>query len=98
MRLPLPQPVAQMRQPDPISEVIETATTEFLAQCLHATTSPIDSVHRARALSLSIEDLHQQQPQILLNRTWLVNAGRTLSVFLKNDDDRLRILLSQVYA
>ena len=97
MRLPLPQFSAQSRQPNHIAEVIETATTEFLAQCLepaelsfpvmpafgswvqsadeesgnqiygvvyHATTSPIDSVHRARALGLSLEDLREQQPQI----------------------------------
>ena len=218
MRLPLPQPIAHTRQPDHLAEVIETATTEFLAQCLepealafsamppfgswvhaldeesgnrvygvvyHATTSPIDSVHRARALGLSLEDLRQQQPQIFamlktefkaaivgfrapdlaghpqgpifqhlpprppqvhqgvyrctpeavieftdqldflrtllamgsapvdslvaavlrqgyqlrkLDRAWLVNAGRTLSIFLKDDYDRLRIILSQVYA
>ncbi|MGB3405256.1 MAG: HAS-barrel domain-containing protein [Microcoleaceae cyanobacterium] len=30
----------------------------------HATTSPIDSVHRARALGLSLEELREQQPQI----------------------------------
>ncbi|MEB3233190.1 MAG: HAS-barrel domain-containing protein [Leptolyngbyaceae bacterium] len=83
--------------PAPIAEVVETATTEFLAQCLepedlsyavmppfgswvkatdedsghqiygivyHATTSPIDSVHRARALGLSLAELRDQQPQI----------------------------------
>jgi hypothetical protein len=77
--------------------VIETATAEFLAQCLdsedltfpamppfgswvkaneedsgnqiyavvyHATTTPIDSLHRARALGLSLEALREQQPQI----------------------------------
>jgi hypothetical protein len=218
MRLPLPQAAVQARHPDHIAEVIETATTEFLAQCLdpealafsamppfgswvhaldeesgntvygvvyHATTSPIDSVHRARALGLSLDDLRQQQPQIFamlrtefraaivgfrapdrsgrpqggilqhlpprppqvhqavyrctpeaviaftdqldflrallamgsapvdslvaavlrqgyqlrqLDRPWLVNAGRTLSVFLKDDYDRLRLILSQVYA
>ncbi|PSN10065.1 hypothetical protein C7293_29435 [filamentous cyanobacterium CCT1] len=218
MRLPLPQTAAQARQPDHIAEVIETATTEFLAQCLepealafsamppfgswvtavdeesgntvygvvyHATTSPIDSVHRARALGLSLEELRQQQPQIFamlktefkaaivgfrapdlagqplgplfqhlpprppqvhqavyrctpeavieftdqldflrtllamgsapvdslvaavlrqgyqlrkLDRPWLVAAGRTLSIFLKDDYDRLRIILGQVYA
>ncbi len=97
MRLPLPQFGTQNRHPDYIAEVIETATTEFLAQCLepenlsfpvmppfgswvksvdeesgnqiyavvyHATTSPIDSVHRARALGLSLEELREQQPQI----------------------------------
>ncbi len=97
MRLPLPQLADRDRNPAHIAEVIETATTEFLAQCLepedlsfpvmppfgswvksfdeeasnqiygvvyHATTSPIDSVHRARALGMSLEDLRQQQPQI----------------------------------
>jgi hypothetical protein len=97
MRLPLPQFAASHRQPGHIGEVVETSTTEFLAQCLepddlsfavmppfgswvkaideesgnqiyavvyHATTSPIDSVHRARALGLSLQDLRDQQPQI----------------------------------
>lgn len=97
MRLPLPQLTDRERHPAHIAEVIETSTTEFLAQCLepedlsfpamppfgswvksfdeeadniiygvvyHATTSPIDSVHRARALGMSLEDLRQQQPQI----------------------------------
>jgi len=80
-----------------IGEVIETSTTEFLAQCLepeelafpmippfgswvkavdnqagnkiyaivtNVTTAPIDSIHRARALGLSLEELKEQQPQI----------------------------------
>ena len=97
MRLPLPQLTDRERHPAHIAEVIETATTEFLAQCLepedlsfpamppfgswvksfdeeasnqiygvvyYATTSPIDSVHRARALGMTLEDLRQQQPQI----------------------------------
>lgn len=217
MRLPLPQLAVQPRSPDHIAEVIETSTTEFLAQCLdpdslafpvmpefgswvmagdedsgnriygvvyHATTSPIDSVHRARALGLSLEDLREQQPQIFamlktefrvaivgfqtpnlagapegpifqhlpprppqvhqavyrcsgevvvtfteqldflktlldmgnapvdglvaavlrhcyqlrkLDRQWLVNAGRTLSVYLKDDYDRLRMILGQIH-
>ncbi len=83
--------------PDHVAEVIETATTEFLAQCLDgesldfpiappfgslvkavdeeagidvyavvhfATTSPIDSVHRARAMGLSFQQLRSEQPQI----------------------------------
>ncbi|MBC8122887.1 MAG: hypothetical protein H7Y22_13745 [Gemmatimonadaceae bacterium] len=83
--------------PDHVAEVIETATTEFLAQCLDGesldfpvappfgslvkavdeeaevdvyavvyftTTSPIDSVHRARAMGLSIKQLRSEQPQI----------------------------------
>ncbi|WP_204139147.1 HAS-barrel domain-containing protein [Halomicronema sp. CCY15110] len=97
MRLPLPQLVTRSPQPGHIAEVIETSTTEFLAQCLepdsldfaqmppfgswvkaadedsghqiygvvyHATTSPLDSVHRATALGLSLAELREQQPQI----------------------------------
>ncbi|TAE52971.1 MAG: hypothetical protein EAZ76_17360 [Nostocales cyanobacterium] len=97
MRLPLPQFATGDRHPLHIGEVIETATTEFLAQCLepedlsfpsmpafgswvcatddesgniiyavvhHATTTPIDSVHRARALGLSLQTLREEQPQI----------------------------------
>lgn len=80
-----------------IGEVIETSTTQFVAQCLepedlnfpsmppfgswvksfdeesgnkifavvtNVTTAPIDSVHKARALGLSLAELRQQQPQI----------------------------------
>lgn len=97
MRLPLPQFSSSQRRPDHLAEVIETSTTEFLAQCLApdelqmavmpefgslvqaqdeesgnqilaavyaATTAPIDSVHRARALGLSIAELREEQPQI----------------------------------
>ncbi len=97
MRLPLPQFAIGDRPNNHIAEVIETATTEFLAQCLepedlsfpvmppfgswvksqdevsgnqimavvyYATTSPIDSVHRAVAMGLSLAELREQQPQI----------------------------------
>lgn len=97
MRLPLPLFESSNRPANHIAEVVETSTTEFLAQCLepddlnyavmppfgswvrspdeetgnqvygvvyHATTAPIDSVHRARALGLSLPELRQQQPQI----------------------------------
>lgn len=220
MRLPLPQFAARARHPGHIAEVIETSTTEFLAQCLDpealnfpamppfgswvkstddesgnqiygvvydATTSPIDSVHRARALGLSLPELREQQPQIFAmlktefrvailgfqpgqiggrdnrlsevvyqhlpprppqvhqavyccepaeilhfseqldflrtllqvhgapvegltaavirtvyqlrqaDRDWLVKTGRALSLLLKDDYDRLRIILSQIY-
>ena len=219
MRIPLPQFSTTNRHPNHIAEVIETSTTEFLAQCLdsdelsfpvmppfgswvksaeeessnqvyaivyHASTSPIDSVHRARALGLSLQDLKEQQPQIFAmlktefraaivgfqpysaiaapnnspllyqhlpprppqlhqavyqcdpdeivrftkkldflrtllqmsavpvdalvaatireiyqlrqgDRDWLVQAGRTLGVLLKDDYDRLRAILSQIY-
>ena len=218
MRLPIPQFETGDRPPNHIAEVIETATTEFLAQCLdpedlsfpvmppfgswvksldeesgnqvyavvyHATTLPIDTVHRARALGLSLQDLREQQPQIFAmlktefraaivgfkprqgnqlkneafyqylpprppqihqavyrcepeaiihfterldflrtllqvngapqealtaaairevyqlrhaDREWLIRAGRTLSVLLKDDYDRLRFILSQLHS
>ena len=223
MRLPLPPYDTAKRSPGHIAEVIETSTTEFLAQCLepedlslpamppfgswvkaydeeaanqiygvvyHATTSPLDSVHRARALGMSLDELREQQPQIFamlktefrvaivgfvpmeasrrkkgemvlgmrsylhlpprppqvhqavhrcekkevvqftkefdwlrtllqvsgvpteslaaaairevynlrdFDRDWLVQAGRTVSVLLKDDYDRLRMILSQIH-
>lgn len=217
MRLPLSQITPQHRQSNHLAEVIETATTEFLAQCLepedlsfpvmppfgswvkaideesgnqiyaivyYATTSPIDSVHRARALGLSLQELREQQPQIFAmlktefraaivgfqlpvsrqgeapiiyqhlpprppqvhqavyrcsedeiitfsekldflrtllqmsgapvdalvaatirevyylrkaERSWLVQAGRSLSLLLKDDYDRLRMILNQIH-
>jgi HAS barrel domain len=150
----------------------------------YATTSPIDSVHRARALGLSLQDLREEQPQIFAmlqtefraaivgfessgenenfgsgiyqylpprppqihqavyqcepeaiirftekldflrtlltvsnapvesliaaairevyqlrkaDHEWLVQAGRTLNVLLKDDYDRLRFILSQIH-
>ncbi|MEM7771213.1 MAG: hypothetical protein AAF327_11980 [Cyanobacteria bacterium P01_A01_bin.37] len=97
MRLPLPLFNAHNRSSGHIAEVVETSTSEFLAQCLepedlsyatmppfgswvtavdeetdnqiyavvyHSTTAPIDSIHRARALGLSLQELREQQPQI----------------------------------
>lgn len=222
MRLPFPQFTPTHRHPNHLAEVIETSTSEFLAQCMepddlkfpvmpafgswvkavdeesgnpvyavvyHATTSPVDSVHRARALGLSLEELREQQPQIFAmlqtefkaaivgfevvnsrsgngsqscrgavyqyipprppqihqgvyrceaaeilhfseqldflrtllqvgnapvdaltaaairevyqlrqgDRTWLVEAGRMLSLLLKDDYDRLRVILRQIH-
>jgi hypothetical protein len=97
MRLSLPRPPRGDRPAAHFAEVIETATADFLAQCLepedltfpempafgswvkasdedsgnqiyaivyYATTTPIDSLHRARALGLSMAALRDQQPQI----------------------------------
>jgi hypothetical protein len=217
MRLPLPQFDTGDRHPNHIAEVIETTSTEFLAQCLepedlsfpsmppfgswvravdeetgnqvyavvyYATTMPVDSVHRAVALGLSLQDLREEQPQIFAmlktefraaivgfekpslipganqivyqylpprppqihqavyrcepelivkfteeidflrtllaingapvdaltaaairevyqlrkaDREWLIKAGRTLSILLKDDYDRLRFILSQIH-
>ena len=222
MRLPLPLFNNQNRSKNHIAEVVETSTSEFLAQCFepedlsyatmppfgswvraideetgnqiyavvyHSTTAPVDSVHRARALGLSLHELREQQPQIFAmlrtefraaivgfcpshgisgvdtdadkltayqyipprppqvhqavyacsteeivhfsehldflrsllqingapvdsliaavirttyqyrkgDRSWLVRAGRMLSLLLKDDYDRLRMILSQIH-
>lgn len=217
MRLPLTPPSRSPRSKAHIAEVIETSTTEFLAQCLepddlsfpampafgswvksqdeasgnqvygvvyHATTSPIDNVHRARALGMTLAELQEEQPQIFAmlktefrttivgyqpdqsrkgsafqflqhlpprppqihqavyectadeviafteqldflrtllqitsaptdalvaatmrevyqlrkaDRAWLVEAGRMLNLLLKDDYDRLRVILSQIH-
>ena len=168
----------------------EESGNQIYAVVYHATTTPIDSVHRARALGLSLQGLREQQPQIFAmlktefraaiagfsvdysegsdasqanigriyqyipprppqihqavyrcepeeiiyfteeldflrtllqvtgapvdaltaaairevyrlrkaDRDWLVKAGRTLSVLLKDDYDRLRLILRQINA
>ncbi len=173
-----------------VRSIDEESGNQIYAVVYHVTTSPIDSVHRARALGLSLQDLREQQPQIfamlktefrtaivgfqcpsetrngeiveggtgailqhlpprppqihqavygcrreeILNfsqeldflrtllqlngapvdalaaatirdiyqlrqadRAWLVQAGRMLSLLLKDDYDRLRVILSQIH-
>jgi len=166
-----------------VKSLDEESGNTIYAVVYHATTMPIDSIHRARALGLSLQDLREQQPQIfamlktefraaivgfkqqqnnrgpsqihqylpprppqihqavnqcqpqeivefseqldflrtllqvsnapvealtaaaireiyqlrLGDRPWLVKAGRTLSVLLKDDYDRLKIILSQIH-
>ena len=171
-----------------IKSVDEESGNQVYGVVYYATTSPIDSVHRARALGLSLQDLREQQPQIFAmlktefraaivgfqsyhasgngskrlsgtiyqhlpprppqihqavyhceateiidfseqldflrtllqvngapvdaltaaaireiyqlrkaDRTWLVQAGRTLSILLKDDYDRLQVILKQIH-
>ena len=42
----------------------EESGNTIYAVVYHATTAPIDGVHRARALGMSLEELREQQPQI----------------------------------
>ncbi len=171
-----------------VKSVDEETGNQIYAVVYYVTTSPIDSVHRARALGLSLQELREQQPQIFAmlktelraaivgfqpclaaaggapgltgqvfqhlpprppqihqavyrctadevlgfsdgldflrsllqipgapvdalvaatirdiyqlrkgDRTWLVQAGRMLNLILKDDYDRLRVILSQIY-
>jgi hypothetical protein len=68
--------VAQCLEPDDLSfpamppfgswikSMDEESGNKVYAVVTHVTTSPIDSVHRARALGLSLAELREQQPQI----------------------------------
>ncbi|MDY7013306.1 MAG: hypothetical protein SVX43_06805 [Cyanobacteriota bacterium] len=47
-----------------IESMDEESGNKVFAVVTHVTTSPIDSVHRARALGLSLAELREQQPQI----------------------------------
>jgi len=47
-----------------VKSVDEESGNQVYAVVYHATTMPIDSIHRARALGLSLQDLREQQPQI----------------------------------
>jgi hypothetical protein len=188
--------LAQCLEPDDLSfppmppfgswvcSVDEETGNQVYGLVYYATTMPIDSVHRARALGLSLQDLREEQPQIFAmlktefraaivgferssdvmvgndrvyqylpprppqihqavyrcepeaivkfteemdflrtvlsvngapveslaaaairevyqlrscDRQWLIRAGRTLSVLLKDDYDRLRFILSQIH-
>jgi hypothetical protein len=166
-----------------VRSVDEETGNQIYAVVYYATTMPIDSVHRARALGLSLQDLREEQPQIFAmlktefraaivgferpsdvmvsnrvyqylpprppqihqavyrcepeaivkfteeqdflrtllcvngapiesliaaairevyqlrkaDRQWLIQAGRNLSVLLKDDYDRLRFILSQIH-
>ena len=47
-----------------VKSIDEESGNTIFGVVTYATTSPIDSVHRARALGLSLADLREQQPQI----------------------------------
>jgi hypothetical protein len=171
-----------------VKSIDEESGNQIFGIVFYVTTTPIDSVHRARALGLSLKDLREQQPQIFAmlktefrvaivgfeitstsvngenasrgsiyqylpprppqihqgvyrceaseiirfseqldflrtllqvkdvppesltaatvremyrlrqaNRDWLIKVGRTLSILLKDDYDRLRYILSQIH-
>jgi hypothetical protein len=171
-----------------VKAIDEESGNSIYGVVYHVTTAPIDSIHRARALGLSLQELREQQPQIFsmlktefraaivgfetrvpirngqvsepgtlyqhlpprppqihqavycceseevlrftgqvdfirtllqmngapvdaliaatlreiyrlrqADQEWLVQAGRSLNLMLKEDYDRLRVILSQVY-
>jgi hypothetical protein len=51
--------------------------------------APVDGLAAA-----AIREIYQLRKA---DRAWLVEAGRSLSILLKDDYDRLRIILSQIH-
>ena len=62
---------------------------EFLRTILAVTETPPEALAAA-----AIREIYQLRKG---DRTWLVNAGRQLSILLKDDYDRLRYILSQIH-
>ncbi|HAG82039.1 MAG TPA: hypothetical protein DCL61_12940, partial [Cyanobacteria bacterium UBA12227] len=62
---------------------------DFLRTLLQVTGAPVEALTAA-----AIREVYQ----IRRDRNWLVQAGRTLSILLKDDYDRLRYILSQLHS
>jgi hypothetical protein len=71
-------------------EVIEFSDElDFLRTLLQVTSAPVDALTAA-----AIREIYQLRKA---DRPWLVQAGRMLSLLLKDDYDRLRVILSQIH-
>jgi hypothetical protein len=66
-----------------------TEQLDFLRTLMDVSGAPVDAL-----VAAVIRHGYQLRR---LDRTWLVQAGRTLSVLLKDDYDRLRVILSQIH-
>ncbi|MEM7726090.1 MAG: HAS-barrel domain-containing protein [Cyanobacteria bacterium P01_A01_bin.45] len=65
-----------------------TEELDFLRTLLSVNAAPVDSLAAA-----AIREVYRLRKA---DRQWLVKAGRTLSVLLKDDYDRLRFILGQI--
>ncbi|BAQ64197.1 HAS-barrel domain-containing protein [Geminocystis sp. NIES-3709] len=71
-------------------EIIKfTANPDFLRVLLQVQNTPVESL-----IAATLRESYRLRGG---DRQWLVNAGRTLSVLLKNDYDCLKYILSQVH-
>ncbi|NER34705.1 MAG: hypothetical protein F6J93_11895 [Oscillatoria sp. SIO1A7] len=76
----------------------EESGNQIYAVVYHATTSPIDSVHRARALGLSLQGLREQQPQIFaMLKTEFRAAIAGFSVDSREGSDGSQPTLGRIY-
>jgi hypothetical protein len=66
-----------------------TEQLDFLKTLLDMGNAPVDGL-----VAAVLRHCYQLRK---LDRQWLVNAGRTLSVYLKDDYDRLRMILGQIH-
>lgn len=62
---------------------------DFLRTLLEVNGAPVEALTAA-----AIREVYQLRKA---DRDWLVKAGRTLSVLLKDDYDRLKVILSQLH-
>lgn len=66
-----------------------TEELDFLRTLLSVNGAPVESLTAA-----AIREVYQLRKA---DRQWIIKAGRTLSVLLKDDYDRLRFILSQIH-
>ncbi|MBF2006246.1 HAS-barrel domain-containing protein [Chlorogloeopsis fritschii PCC 9212] len=89
----LPPRPPQIHQPvyrcEPEAIVKFTEEFDFLRTLLCVNSAPVESLTAA-----AIREVYQLRKA---DRQWLIKAGRTLSVLLKDDYDRLRFILSQIH-
>ncbi len=89
----LPPRPPQIHQPvyrcEPETIIKFTEKFDFLRTLLGISGAPVESLTAA-----AIREVYQLRQA---DRQWLVQAGRTLSVLLKDDYDRLRFILSQIH-
>jgi hypothetical protein len=62
---------------------------DFLRTLLEVKGAPIEAL-----IAASIREVYRLRKA---DREWLVKAGRTLNILLKDDYDRLRYILSQLH-
>jgi hypothetical protein len=74
---------------DPAIVMAFTKQLDFLRTLMDVRSAPVDAL-----LAAVIRTIYQMRQ---LDRDWLVQAGRTLNVLLKDDYDRLRVILSQIH-
>ncbi|NJO71721.1 MAG: hypothetical protein HC825_08630, partial [Oscillatoriales cyanobacterium RM1_1_9] len=74
---------------EPTEIIYFTEQFDFLRTLLQVGNAPVDSLAAA-----AVREIYQLRQG---DRPWLVEAGRALSLLLKDDYDRLRVILKQIH-